>query len=171
MRAFYPLMTIFSKTRSKYDDSQNVIALNDKVKLVLGLSMALLFPLLLVGVAIQNENLNTDIPGEYDAWLYVEYGVSSNPERYTHIELDEFNHLPYLKLMLIEGETPINHVMVEYNGVEARRAVFYLSKTRGFIDRRHLDDESRIFYIYAVEVDGRHTHIIIVFGETMPHMV
>ncbi|TFH19037.1 hypothetical protein E4H04_01485 [Candidatus Bathyarchaeota archaeon] len=60
---------------------------------------------------------------------------------------------------------------MEYNGVEARRAVFYLSKTRGFIDRRHLDDESRIFYIYAVEVDGRHTHIIIVFGETMPHMV
>ena len=128
-------------------------------------------PLLLVGVVLQNEDLNTDIPGEFDAWLYVEYGVSSNPERYTHVELDELNHLPYLKLMLIEGETPINHVMVEYYGVEARRAVFYLSNTRGLSDRRRLDDESRIFYTYAVEVEGRHTHIIIVFGETKPQMV
>jgi hypothetical protein len=71
--------------------------------------------------------------------------------------------------MLTWGETPVNHVMVEYNDVEARRAVFYLSETRRLTDRRHLDDERRIFYIYA-EVEGRHTHIIIVFGETMPQM-
>ena len=119
---------------------------------------------------MHNEDLNTDIPREYDAWLYIEYGVSSNPEKYTHVELNEFNHLPYLKLMLTRGETPIDHVMVEYNDVEARRAVFYLSETRKLNDRRHLDDERRIFYIYAVEIEGRHTHIIIVFGETMPQM-
>jgi hypothetical protein len=127
------------------------------------------FPLLVVGAAIHCEPV-IEVPEEYDVWLYVEYGVSSNPERYTNVELGEFNHLPYLKEILREGETPINHVMIEYNGIEARRAVYYLSHVKGLFDRRHMDNEGRIFYIYAVEIEGRHTHIIIVFGDTRPIM-
>ncbi|MCW4012905.1 MAG: hypothetical protein NWF07_07925 [Candidatus Bathyarchaeota archaeon] len=144
--------------------------MSEKIRLILGLSLALLFPLLAIGVGTQGEPM-IDVPENVPAWLYVEYGlVASSPERFTHVEIGEFNNLPVLKEYLREGETPINHVMVEYNGIEARRAVYYLSHVMGLDDHRHLDDVGRIFYIFGVEIDGRYTWISIVFGETRPVM-
>ena len=144
--------------------------MDERLQTILGLALVLAFPLLLVGAGLQGEAQTSDIPVDANAWLYVEYGVSSDSASYTHVELGDLNHLPILQSMLRIGETPINNVMVEFNGAEARRAVNFLSKVKELEDRKHLDEEGRIFYIYAVEVDGRHTHIIIVFGETRPVM-
>ena len=143
--------------------------MDERLQTILGLALVLAFPLLLVGAGLQGEAQTSDIPVDANAWLYVEYGVSSDSASYTHVELGDFNHLPILQSMLRIGETPIDHVMVDYNGVEARRAVSYLSQVRGLDDRMHMDD-GRLFYIYSVEVEGRYTHIIIVFGETRPVM-
>jgi hypothetical protein len=143
--------------------------MDERLQTILGLSLAFLFPLLLIGVGLQSDAQTSDIPVKAGAWLYVEHGISSDPEKYTHIELGDFNHLPYLQSVLGVGETPVDHVMVDYNGVEARRAVSFLSQVKDLYDRRHMDD-GRLFYIYSVEVEGRYTHIIIVFGETRPVM-
>jgi hypothetical protein len=144
--------------------------MDERLQTILGLALVLVFPLLMVGVGIQGEAQTSGIPVDKKAWLYVEYGVSSDSTSYTHVELGDFNHLPILQSMLREGETPIDHVMVEYNGLEARRAVYYLSIVKGLDGLRHGDMEERIYYIYSVEVEGRYTHIIIVFGETRPVM-
>lgn len=148
-----------------------VTIVTKKLQTVLGLSFVLFFPLLVVGVGTRDEPVLPGVAEDVPAWLYVEYGlVASNPERFTPVEFGEFNHLPVLKEYLRDGETPINHVMIEYNGIEARRAVYYLSHVMGLEDHRHLDDGGRIFYIYGVEIDGRYTWISIVFGETRPVM-
>ena len=141
----------------------------ESVKLVLGLSLILLFPSLALMAGLSSESTINSIPGGFDAWLYVEHGLPSNPERYTSVDLEEFNHLPTLKRVLEMGETPIDHVMMEYDVFEASRAVFYLETVKGLESRRHLDD-GKVFYIFAVEVEGRYTYISIVFGESRPQM-
>ena len=143
--------------------------MDERLQTVLGLALVLGFPLLLIGAGLQCETQTSEIPAEAKAWLYVEYGIPSDPTSFAHIELRDLNHLPYLQSILRVGETPIDHVMVDYNGVEARRAVNYLSHAKELYDRRHMDD-GRLFYIYAVETEGRYIHVIIVFGETRPVM-
>ena len=91
-------------------------------------------------------------------------------DRFIPVELADFYHLPVLFDALRVGETPVDHVMIQYNGVEARNAVFFLSKVKGLEDRMRRYG-GRLHFVYSVKVEERYTFIRIVFGDTPPQMI
>ena len=149
--------------------------MNEKlnIRLVLGLAVILFFPLLSIYyIGYSTVTPFPDIPVDTNAWLYVEYGLDgSNLDRFIPVELDDFYHLPVLYDALRVGETPVDHVMIRYNGMEARNAVFFLSKVKGLEDRMRSDSEGRMHFVYSVKVEDRYTFIRIVFGNTRPLML
>ena len=148
--------------------------MNEKLnnRLVLGLAVILFFPLLSIYyIGYSTVTTFPDIPVDTNAWLYVEYGLDgSNLEQFIPVELADYYHLPVLYDALRLGETPIDHVMIRYNGMEARNAVFFLSKVKGLEDRMR-SDSGRIHFVYSVKVEDRYTFIRIVFGDTRPKMI